>query len=88
MNPPRPIFPFTIHWAISSREHWIWTGCGLLSKWQLSNRNYCKILNGSLESGPVIYVAFISFYSLLNQGLIGGRVSEFIVGYLKIYLEQ
>ena len=38
VSPPRPTFPFTTQWAISLREHWIWTDCGLLSEWQPSNR--------------------------------------------------
>ena len=42
-----------------------------------STVNYRKILYGSLESGRVIYVVFISFLyilSVLNHGLIGVKV--------------
>ena len=50
--------------------------------------SYRKILLRSLESGPVIYVVFISFIHFLNQGLIGGRVSEFTVGIFENLLGQ
>ena len=77
MNPPQPTSPFTIQWAISSRECWIWTDWTFYLNGSCSTINYRKISYGSLESGHVIYVVFISFLYILlvlSHGLIGVKV--------------